>query len=158
MLNQPMSSPMMNTMFGFFAACCAWAARGGRLEQPWQRSLRRIRVWRCSSICLRAADWNSRTLQAVQAVTIESSTGRSSCILSGEFWIRRIRLLQPHEQPLLGAVLAEVDQRGGFVLGQVVESGLDDVGRVVADGEGDALRALIDRAVDELRLVGAVSV
>ena len=65
------------------------------------------------------------------------------------------RVLQPHQQPLLGTVLAEVKQRRGFVFGQVVKSRFHDVLCVVTYRERDSLRLLVDGSLDHLRLVSS---
>src|SRR5262245_5301390 len=138
MLNQPTSSPMMKTMLGFFAAC--WAA-----------------AWPAQETISAALTIPIATCQCLVAMPISPSRGLKLRIRVAGLLLRQpadLRILQPDEEPLLGAVLAEVNQGRGFVLGQVVQAGLDDVRAVVADGEGNPLRLLIDGAVDELGLVG----
>ena len=69
-----------------------------------------------------------------------------------------LRLLQPHQQPLFGALGSEMEQARGLVFGQVVQACFDDVLGVLAHGEGDTLRLLVHRALDDLVLLVAVSV
>jgi len=46
---------------------------------------------------------------------------------------------QSHQQPLLGAVFANVQEARSFVFGQVIQACFDDACFVVPDGEGDLL-------------------
>src|SRR5262249_897004 len=66
----------------------------------------------------------------------------------------RLRLLQSHQEPLLGTIFAKVNQDRSLLLGEIVESRLEDICLVVSKRECNPLCLPIERALNDLVLAG----
>ena len=110
------------------------------------------RRWRRFRCCWTTA--NRRPFAAARRLFARPSA-RYACIRSTlpdpflSFWF-----FEPHQQPLLGLAVLEVDEHREGVLGQVRQPGLDDRPRLAFDAPGDALAFLVDHSLDRLVVAG----